>query len=182
MTATDQAVSAPQTAPPDRPAPGQSFWRGRSGLLVPAILAVFSLFLLLGSLLMDAGGTEFPGPRFVPVGVGAAGLVIAILLAVDLIRVPQWVEETSGRRYRTYTDFGALAWVAGGFFAFAVLLPWLGWILAAALLFWCTARGFGSQRPLFDIVVALLLSSAVFLLFGRGLDLNLPSGLLGGGF
>ena len=55
-------------------------------------------------------------------------------------------------------------------------------ILAAALLFWCVARGFGSRRPGFDVILALFMSSAAYLAFDVGLGLNLPSGILGGGF
>lgn len=158
------------------------FWHGRSGLLMPALLAAFSLFLLIGAALIPAGDTEFPGPRFFPILLGSAGLLLAILIALGALRTPEPVPETSGRSYRTHSDFVALAWTVGGFLAFALLLPWLGWILAGALVFWCTAHGFGSRRPLFDIVIALFLSSAIYLVFGTGLGLNLPSGILGGGF
>ena len=72
--------------------------------------------------------------------------------------------------------------VVFGFLAFALTLEVLGWILAAALLFWAVARGFGSRRPLFDISLALLVSSAIYLAFTVGLGLTLPSGILGGGF
>lgn len=166
------------------PAAGPGFWHGRSALLMPALLAAFSLFLLIGALLIPAAETEFPGPRFFPVLLGSVGLVLAALLALGVLRTPEPVPETgtSGRDHRTHSDFVALAWVAGGFLAFAVLLPWLGWILAGALVFWCTAHGFGSRRPLFDILIALFLSSLIYLIFGTGLGLNLPSGILGGGF
>jgi putative tricarboxylic transport membrane protein len=160
----------------------QSFRHGRSALLMPGILGAFSLFLLIGSFLMDAGDTDFPGPRFFPVILGSLGLILAVLLALGVIRTPEPVEETSGRTYRTHSDFVALAWVAGGFLAFALLLPWAGWILAGALLFWCTAHGFGSRRPVFDILIALFLSSVIYLIFGTALGLILPSGILGGGF
>lgn len=170
----------------------QSFWHGRSALLMPAILAAFSLFLLIGSGLLDAGGTDFPGPRFFPVILGSVGLLLAVLLALGVLRTPEPVaeadtapgtaSETPQRTYRTHSDFVALAWVAGGFLAFALLLPWAGWILAGALLFWCTAHGFGSRRPVFDILIALFLSSVVYLIFSTGLGLILPSGILGGGF
>lgn len=165
----------------EAPAAG-SFWRGRSSLLMPALLGAFSLFLLVGGGLLEAGDTEFPGPRFVPMIVGACGTLLAIGLALGTLRTPEPVEETSGRRYRTYSDFAALAWVVGGFLAFALLLNVLGWILAGALLFWSTAHGFGSRRPVFDILIALFLSSLVYLIFGTGLGLVLPSGILGGGF
>ena len=159
------------------------FWHGRSTLVMPAVVGGFSLFLLVGSALLDPGGeAEFPGPRFVPVIVGAAGLLLALLLAIGAVRHPEPVDDPTPGRYRTYSDFGALAGVVGGFLAFALLLPYLGWILAGALVFWCTARGFGSPRPVVDILVALFLSSVVYLVFGTALGLNLPSGILGGGF
>ncbi|MGO1199630.1 MAG: tripartite tricarboxylate transporter TctB family protein [Brachybacterium sp.] len=163
-------------------AEGQGFWHGRSALLMPALLTAFSLFLLIGAAVIPAGDTDFPGPRFFPIILGCAGLVLAALLALGVLRTPEPVAETSGRSFRTHSDFVSLAWVVGGFLAFALLLPWLGWILAGALVFWCTAHGFGSRRPLFDILTALFLSSVIYLVFGTGLGLNLPSGILGGGF
>lgn len=166
-------------------APGtgeHGFWHGRSALLMPGLLAAFSLFLLIGAALLPADDADFPGPRFFPVLLGAIGMVLAVLLALGVLRTPEPVTETSGRRFRTHSDFAALGWVAGGFLAFALLMPWLGWILAGALLFWCAAHGFGSRRPLFDILIALFLSSVIYLIFGSGLGLILPSGILGGGF
>lgn len=158
-----------------------TFWEGRSTLLMPAILGGLSLFLLIGSAMLDPGEAEFPGPRFLPVIVGSIGLTLAVLLAAQALRRPEPVDDPAPGRYRTYSDFAALAWVVGGFLAFALLLPHLGWILAGALVFWCTAHGFGSRRPLFDVLVALFLSSLVYLVFDTALGLNLPSGILGGG-
>lgn len=157
------------------------FWHGRSALVMPAIVGAFSLFLLIGSALLETGGAEFPGPRFVPLIVGGVGLLLAVLLALEVLRTPEPVDDPTPGTYRTYSDFGALAWVVGGFLAFALLLPYLGWILAGALVFWCTAHGFGSKRPLFDILIALFLSSFIYLVFGTALGLNLPSGIVGGG-
>lgn len=181
-TAAEDAAGTTAGAAPAAASAQQGFWHGRSALLMPALLAAFSLFLVIGAALIPAGDTEFPGPRFFPVLLGAAGLLLSVLLALGVLRTPEPVAETSPGRFRTHSDFVSLGWTIGGFLAFAVLLPWLGWILAGALVFWCTARGFGSSRPLFDIVIALFLSSVVYLLFGTGLGLNLPSGILGGGF
>lgn len=85
-------------------------------------------------------------------------------------------------KHRTHSDFTSLAWAAGGFAAFAAVLEFVGWIIAAALLFWCVGRAMGSRTPLFDLTVALTFSSLVYLAFAVLLGLNLPSGLLGGGF
>lgn len=158
------------------------FWKGRSTLVMPGLLGVLSLVLLVGGARLGSRAEEFPGPGFVPMIIGGIGLVLTVLLTIEALRTPESLPEATGQRYRTHSDFAALAWVAGGFLVFALLLDFLGWILAGALVFWCTARGFGSRSPLFDILVALFLSSLVYLIFHTGLDLVLPSGLLGGGF
>lgn len=151
-------------------------------LVMPAVIAAFSLYLLIGAILLDAGDTEFPGPRFVPAIVGSVGVLLAVVLAIAVLRHPEPRVDPETGEPRGRTDWLAVGWVVGGFLAFAVLLPWLGWILAAALLFWCASRAFGSRSPLLDVLFALFLSSVIYLIFSTGLGLVLPSGILGGGF
>ncbi|MFC7406861.1 tripartite tricarboxylate transporter TctB family protein [Georgenia alba] len=154
------------------------WWSGRSGLVLALVLAVFSTYLLHGVVTMRV--TENPdllGPAFYPTIVLVAGYVVAALLLVEQVRRPEPVQTGA---HRTYSDWRALGWCAGGFAAFAALLTVLGWVLAAALLFWCVARGVGSRRGLFDVTLALLVSSLVYLAFGVVLGLSLPSGVLGG--
>ncbi|WP_461189984.1 tripartite tricarboxylate transporter TctB family protein [Arthrobacter sp. Z4-13] len=159
------------------------FGQGRSGLVVPLILAAFSTALLVGIFTMEVPeGTDFPGPQFFPGVLVAAGYLIAVLLTLHYLRSPEPVKDIPGSSRRTYTDWSSVAWCVGGFLAFALTIKLLGWILGAALLFWCVARGMGSKKALFDISAALTLSSVIYLAFGVGLGLVLPSGLLGGGF
>lgn len=149
-------MSHASTVPPAADAPSR--WgraAGLSGLVMPAVLAAFSLYLLVGSLAMDTDGADFPGPDFFPLILAVAGLVIAAALAVEVVRVRQSPEgqadadgevgQAAGPLTLFHSDFGALAWCFLGFLAFAVLLPWLGWILAGALLFWCVTRAFGAS-------------------------------------
>lgn len=171
-----------ETSPGPTPVGSGTFWEGRAGLVMPAVIAAFSLYLLIGVLTMDVGNADFPGPRFFPTILAVVGLVLAVIIAAGILRTREHPENNSGRTWRFHSDFRSLAWSVGGFWAFAVLLPWLGWILAGALLFWCVARGFGSRRPLFDILLALFMSSLAYLGFGVALGLNLPSGILGWGF
>ena len=193
-----QAPASARTAPE----PPAGFGHGRSGLVVPLILAVFSTYLLIGVLTMEVPeGTDPPGPTFFPTIVLAAGYVIAVLLALRILKTPEpaepatfgehddvsdeerrAAEEAAAVQYPTFTDWRCVAWAVGGFLAFAALLQFAGWILAAALLFWCVARAMDSRTPLRDVVVALTVSSIVYLAFGVALGLNLPSGLIGGGF
>lgn len=183
MSSMDTTPSTPAPAPQATQSPAEASPRpargGRSGLVMPLLLAAISVFLLVGAATLDAVGTEFPGPRFLPVILAVVGLVLAAILAVGAIRHPEpSVDPTTGAA-RPRTDLAALAWVGGGFLAFALLLTYLGWILAGALLFWCTSHGFGSRRPGFDVLLGLFLASAVYLIFGTGLGLVLPTGFLG---
>lgn len=195
------AAQAPASARTARE-PSAGFGHGRSGLVVPLILAVFSTYLLIGVLTMEVPeGTDPPGPTFFPTIVLVAGYVIAVLLALRILKTPEpaepatfgehddvsdeerrAAEEAAAVQYPTFTDWRCVAWAVGGFLAFAALLQFAGWILAAALLFWCVARSMDSRTPLRDVVVALTVSSIVYLAFGVALGLNLPSGLIGGGF
>ena len=77
-------MSHASTVPPAADAPSR--WgraAGLSALVMPAVLAAFSLYLLLGSLAMDTEGADFPGPDFFPLILAVAGLVIAAALAVE---------------------------------------------------------------------------------------------------
>lgn len=175
-------AESPHRTPAEPPHPS-SWWAGRSGLVVPAVTAAFSTYLLVGAITMEIpDGTDFPGPAFYPLLLVVAGYVLSALLALHYLRTPETPEELSDRSWRTHSDWTAVVWCAGGFLVFALTLEFLGWILAAALLFWAVTRGFGSRRPLFDLTLALFVSSAIYLAFSVGLDLTLPSGVLGGGF
>ncbi|AXH97894.1 tripartite tricarboxylate transporter TctB family protein [Ornithinimicrobium avium] len=146
-------------------------------------MVAFSLYLLYGVVTMEVpDGTDFPGPQFFPMILVVVGLVLAALLVLHYLRNPEVPEDPdpTGPRYRTFTDWSAVAWCVGGFILFTLVLEVLGWILAAALLFWCVARGIGSRRPVFDLSLGLLLSSLIYIAFVQGLSLNLPVGFLGG--
>lgn len=199
----DQKTAATDPAPArTAPAPSVGFGHGRSGLVVPLILAAFSTYLLIGVLTMEVPeGTDPPGPTFFPTIVLVAGYAIAVLLALRILKTPEpaepatfgehddvseeerrAAEEAAAVQYPTFTDWRCVAWAVGGFLAFAALLQFAGWILSAALLFWCVARAMDSRTPLRDVAVGLTVSSIVYLTFGVALGLNLPSGLIGGGF
>lgn len=156
-------------------------WSGRSGLVVPLLLAGLSTYLLVGIVTMSVPeNTDFPGPRFYPLLLTVAGYLLAVLLVLDVLRKPQSRDAEDAATYRYHSDWQALAWLVGGFLVFSLGIEFLGWIIAGALLFWCVARGIGSKRPIFDLSLALVFSSLIYIAFAVGLGLNLPSGLLGG--
>ena len=72
----------------------------------------------------------------------------------------------------------AFAWVLAGLGAQMALVHTAGFVIAAAALFVCVARGFGSRRPVRDLLTGLLMGLGVFLFFVHFLNVNLPAGLL----
>jgi len=152
--------------------------RSWGALVVPGVLGLVSTVLVVGVVGMEVpAGGSFPGPRFFPVVLAVCGYLLTALLTLHYVRHP---DDAPRGEHRTHSDWVAFAWVAGGFLVFALLLDLLGWVIGAALLFWCVTRAFGSSRPGFDVAVSLVVSSAVYLVFGTGLGLPLPSGILGG--
>ena len=61
-----------------------------------------------------------------------------------------------------------------------LLLDRVGFVLASSALFWLTARAFDRAHPVRDLIAAVTLSAASYLLFARLLDVSLPAGLLSG--
>lgn len=155
-------------------------WAGRSGLVVAGILAAIGVYLAIGIVTMEVPeGANAPGPQFFPTLITVAIFILAVLLAVQTLRHPEHVAAPS-TEYRFHTDWKALGLVFAAFLAFALLLVPVGWILTAAMLFWCVSRALGSRRPLFDIALSLVFSSCIELAFGAGLGLALPGGILEG--
>jgi putative tricarboxylic transport membrane protein len=156
------------------------FWSGRSGLVVAAILAAIGVYLAAGIATMDVPeGAKAPGPQFFPTLITIAIFTLAVLLALQTLRHPDHITAQDAE-YRFHTDWKSLGLVFGAFLAFALLLVPVGWLLTAAMLFWCVSRALGSPRPLFDLALSLVFSSCIQLAFGAGLGLSLPGGILEG--
>lgn len=178
---------------------------GRSEIVMPILLLITAGILTFGALSWEISSTARPGPQFVPLLVAGALAIIAVAYLIDIWRKPQAIQPTEAEaatefsvdmlhdlgqmdeptasaetKERFHSDWATLLPVIAAFLAFALLLPYLGWIISAALLFWVVAHFLGSTRPLFDVWVALIVASSVQLIFGGLLGLNLPAGFIGG--
>jgi drug/metabolite transporter (DMT)-like permease len=69
-------------------------------------------------------------------------------------------------------------WVSAAVLAHLLIIGSAGFVVATVVLFVGVARGIGSTRPLRDGLIGLVLAVVVFLLFTRGLGINLPAGPL----
>lgn len=166
------------------------------GLTMPVIIAAFATYLLVGILTMTVpANAVFPGPQFFPAIIAGGLYVFAAALTVSAVKEmretpaarpdaaavsPDAVAADTSPARSVRVDVRSLAWVVGSFFAFAFLLDVLGWVIAAGLLFWCVARGFGSRKHIGGLVVGLTVSSVAYIGFDMVLGMPLPSGILGG--
>ncbi|GAA3668266.1 tripartite tricarboxylate transporter TctB family protein [Microbacterium marinilacus] len=192
------------------------FWRRRTGLIAPAIMLLISGALVYGIVTMEIPeNISFPGPTVFPSFVAAACAIIAVLLAIDVIRKPEAAdvaspadtsleatpsaldeddlafiadvqkdeaeaEPSDEAAVRTRSNVRSLLSAVGVVVVFIAALTPVGWLLSGAFLFWGVSWALGSRRPVFDIFLAVAVSSIVQLAFSAGLGLSLPPGILAG--
>lgn len=152
-----------------------------------AVLALGAVAGVVAFALPGAGGYARVGPNVVPKAVAAGLVVLGAWLLHDALRggwrapVP---DDPAERGDHAFVP-AAFGWVLAGLLAQLALVRDAGFPVAAAALFACVARGFGSTRPLRDALVGLAIGIAAFLFFARLLGVGLPAGwlgpLLGGG-
>jgi putative tricarboxylic transport membrane protein len=70
--------------------------------------------------------------------------------------------------------------MAAGILLHVVMLERVGFVGAAAVLFWFTARAFDRHHPGRDAILAIVLAVVSYVLFARLLQLQLPAGVLAG--
>jgi putative tricarboxylic transport membrane protein len=104
-------------------------------------------------------------PRLVLAGLGLFGLAV-------LRRA--WRRSATPPVDASSAGATPLALVGTGVVLHLILAERAGFIIAATVLFWCTARAFDNRHPVRDAVAALAISLASYMLFARVLQLSLP--------
>jgi putative tricarboxylic transport membrane protein len=142
-----------------------------AAFIIAALLAIFGAVLL-----WDAGrlpeDTSYAGigPAAMPKLVGWALIGLAALTALSGLKRPL----ASVPRQNPVP----LLWIGGGVALQIALLHVIGFVVATAILFAATARAFGERNSLLGLGVGLVLALAVYAIFDRLLQLNLPAGPL----
>jgi len=149
-------------------------------VLSAAILVLGIAAAAIGRSLSGNQGYSFIGPDMMPIAVGIGLAILGGWLLVESLSGGWRNPEPDLPEARGDHPFiaGAFAWVLGGLVVQMALVHTAGFVLAAGALFLCVARGFGSPRPVRDLVIGLLIGLAVFLFFVNFLNVNLPAGLL----
>ncbi|MBV7694705.1 tripartite tricarboxylate transporter TctB family protein [Streptomyces sp. TRM70350] len=166
------------------PAPARRSWlRDHSEIGVSVLLLALGVLVLTDALTMDVDITQRGpvGPKTVPVVVGAGLLLIAALLAVDVLRGGRGQAETGEDiDLSEPADWRTVLLLAGVFLGAAVLIEPLGFPIAGALLFWGAAFALGSRRIDRDPLIAAVLSLVTYAVFNNLLGVPLPGGPLMG--
>ncbi|MGX1566679.1 tripartite tricarboxylate transporter TctB family protein [Streptomyces sp. NPDC055506] len=161
----------------------RSWLREHSELGVCALLLALGVLVLTDALTMDVDIAQRGpvGPKTVPIVVGAGLLVIAALLAVDVLRGGRGQAETGEDvDLSEPADWRTVLLLAGVFLGAAVLIEPLGFPVAGALLFWGAAFALGSRRIDRDPLIAAGLSLVTYVVFNNLLGVPLPGGPLMG--
>ncbi|HEV7931065.1 MAG TPA: tripartite tricarboxylate transporter TctB family protein [Actinomadura sp.] len=157
--------------------------RGHSEYGVAAFLLAVGVLVLTDTARISTDFTQRGpvGPKAVPTVVGVLLVVIAVLLAVDVMRGGRGEAEGGEDIDLSHpSDWRTIALLAGAFLANAALIERAGWPISGALLFWGCTYALGSRHLVRDALIALALSAGTYLLFARGLGIGLPAGPLEG--
>jgi putative tricarboxylic transport membrane protein len=112
------------------------------------------------------------GPRLAP----AVASVLLVVLAAAFVVWPGAELEEHVREATAGTHWPTPVLLLGLLVGYALLLTALGYALATAIFFWLTAWLLGSDRPVRDVIVAVVLGIVTSYLFAHGLHVQLPTG------
>jgi putative tricarboxylic transport membrane protein len=143
------------------------------------ILGLVVVFDTKNMLVPPASGTI--GPQIFPYLVSGFLIFVSLGIFVQIFRgnlgQPEGTEfgETIDK-----TDFKTLLIVAGSMATYPLLIERAGFVLASAVAFFGVSFAFGAKNVAKNVLISLIFSLIVYFSFTRGLNVNLPSGILGG--
>jgi putative tricarboxylic transport membrane protein len=143
------------------------------------VLGVIVLIDTKNMLVPPASGTI--GPQVFPYLVSGFLILVSIGIIVQVLRgnlgQPEGTEfgDTIEK-----TDFKTLLVVAGSMATYPLLIERAGFIVASTVAFFGVSFAFGAKNAVKNLAISILFSAIVYFSFTRGLNVNLPSGILGG--
>ncbi|GAA5082753.1 tripartite tricarboxylate transporter TctB family protein [Nocardia iowensis] len=161
---------------------GLTDWlRERSELAVAALLAGAGAVVIVDAMTMSTNFTQRGpvGPKAMPLAVGALLLLVAVVLAIDVLRGGKGeAEGGEDIDLSTPPEWRTVALLVGVFVANIVLIDIVGFPIAGTLLFWGAAYALGSRHWLRDPLVAVILALVTHVVFVQLLGVALPGGPL----
>jgi len=130
-------------------------------------------------LVPPASGTI--GPQIFPYLVSGFLILVSLGIIIQILRgnlgQPEGTEfgDTIEK-----TDFKTLLIVAGTMATYPLLIERAGFVVASTVAFFGVSFAFGAKNTPKNLLVSLIFSLIVYFSFTRGLNVNLPSGILRG--
>ena len=150
------------------PAPGRI---DPAGVVIALALAVLAVVLVWDASHLPSTSMYGMGPEAMPVVVATGLGLLAIGNLVDALRGNLPARESA--------DPKPVLLILGGLALLIAIIGFGGgFILATAALFVATSTAFGRRAILTDAVIALVISTLIYLAFDRLLTLSLPAGPL----
>ena len=143
------------------------------------ILGLIVVFDTANMLVPPASGTV--GPQIFPYLVSGFLILVSIGIIIQVLRgnlgQPEGTEfgDTIEK-----TDFKTLLVVAGSMATYPLLIERAGFIVATTVVFFGVSFAFGARNVLKNLAISIVFSAIVYFGFTRGLNVNLPSGIMGG--
>jgi len=148
-------------------------------LISLALIAIGSFVVYQTQAIAETQGFAQVGPRLFPNIIGAGLTLCGAWLGWQAL-TGGWRNVPLDEGEHDAPDWLAFAIISAGIILHMVLIGWAGFIIASTLLFVFIARGFGSKRPVRDVLIGAVIAILAFLLFTQALGLNLPKGPFGG--
>jgi putative tricarboxylic transport membrane protein len=151
--------------------------------IVVAVLVIVGGFLVYSAVTLDEGFAKVDpvGPKFFPLVVGIAALVLAVILAIAIPRGSKG-EADAGEDIDPEApgDWRTVGLLIALFVAMILLVNPVGWVIMSALFFAGAATILGSRHYVRNLVIGVVLALASFYAFYSGLGIPLPAGILDG--
>ena len=142
-----------------------------AALIIGAALALLGAVIAWdASRLGSCGAYARIGPQTIPYVVAVCLGLLAVWTVFEAVRgdFPE----------REPQELAPVAWIVGGLLAQLVLIRYVGFSIATAILFTLTARGLGRVSVPVALLAGLVICTAIWFVFARLLALSLPTGPL----
>ncbi len=153
--------------------------RSRAELVAAIFLFVFSTTYTLSSFRLKIGRLSNPGPGLMPLLLGLALAVCALVYLIQQLRA------LSGRG-EPVSSVGPKIWaihylplsIVVAVAAYPFLLSWLGFLVSTTLVVWSILLLLRFKTPWLSFPVGVVMTVLCYLLFARVLGVVLPAGPL----
>ncbi|MGY4479584.1 tripartite tricarboxylate transporter TctB family protein [Bradyrhizobium sp. USDA 3364] len=143
----------------------------RAGVVIAAALAVLAAVLVWDASKLPSTTMYGMGPEAMPIVIAVGLVILAVGNLIDALRGNLPPRESMDPK-PVWLIIGGLALLI------AIIGFGGGFILATSALFVTTSAAFGRRAVLADTVIALVITTLIYLAFDRLLTLSLPAGPL----